>query len=82
MLDAIGAEILDTNLLIAKRTKFRRMNSIKCSLRMTNITCKTKRYFASNVRGMATMQMYALPKLFQGMKIATKVQPTLFKKEL
>ena len=49
---------------------------------MINIMCKTKLYFASNARGMGTMQMSVQLKLSQGMKIAIKIVVTLFKKEL
>ena len=46
---------------------------------MINIMYRTKLYFASNVRGMDTMQMFVLLKLSLGMKIVIKVAATLFK---
>ncbi len=74
--------ILAINQPIVKRTRSLKMNLIKCWVRMINIMCKTKRYFASNARDMGIMQMFVQLKLSQGMKIAIKIVVTLFKKEL
>ena len=75
-------ETLATNQPIVKRTRSLKMNSIKCWPKMINITFRTKQSFASNVRGMDTMQMFVLLKLSLGMKIVIKVAVALFKKEL
>lgn len=74
--------ILAINQPIAKRNRSLKMNLIKCWVRMINIMCKTKLYYASNARGMGIMQMFVQLKLSQGMKLAIKIVVTLFIKEL